>query len=194
MLDVISVAEGIKQLQGPGEHSRTWRIVHAFYEGLKANEPGIRVHQFVRCVEGFVLPEAGKTRRQLVHRTKLFVGPGHESLVGHLFDIRSAVEHLHGPLSTIPGGNDIERGLVLLRRAYEAEVLARYCVHRLFSSLALWPHFRGDAALANFWTLSDTKRQNLWGNTLDFKTAVRIFDEERARLQMDRRVGNKIKE
>lgn len=185
LADTQVVAAGIGQLQGRGEHSRTWRITHAFYAGLKEQEPGNRVHEFIRCIEGFVLPEIGKTRRQLVNRSKLFVGPSLESVIGHLFDIRSAVEHLHGPLNVVTGADDREKQLLLLRRAYEAEAIARYCIHRLFSRSQLWPYFRDDAELKRFWTLDDNDKQTLWGDPLDFGSVSQRYDNRWASIKLD---------
>ncbi len=184
LTDAYSVAEGIRQLQGQGEYSRMGRIIHAFYAGLKSDDPGTRIHEFIRCVEGFVQPKIGRTRKDIVHRSKLFVGAGHEGLLGHLFEIRSAVEHLHGPLSKIPAGDDCERRLLLLQRAYEAEAIARFCIHRLFSRSQLWEYFRDDAALEQFWVLDERPREALWGGPLDLGAALGLFDRRRASMQL----------
>jgi hypothetical protein len=93
------IAEGICNIYGTDEHNRVWRMLHAFLAGLRSHELGNRLHQFVRCIEGFVLPEIGQTRKQIISRSALFVGSGHEALLGALFDVRSRVEHLHDPLS-----------------------------------------------------------------------------------------------
>lgn len=175
---------GVQELQGTGEHSRTWRVVNAFYAGLKAGEPGIRVHQFVRCIEGFAFPTIGKTRKQIVHRAKLFLGSGFEFLVGHLYDIRSAVEHLRGPLDAVPGTDDQGRRLMLLQRAYEAEVVARYCIQRLFTNPRVWPHFNDESALAAFWELPDAERVEVWGAQLDAATEFGRFDRAYAAFAM----------
>jgi hypothetical protein len=59
------------------------------------------LHQFVRCVEGFIFPDEGKTKKQMTSRSELFLGATQHALMQTLFDIRSAVEHLHGPARVV---------------------------------------------------------------------------------------------
>lgn len=170
-----TIADAIDRLSGGGEHSRFWRITHAFYDAVRAQEPGQRIHQFVRCVEGFILPSPGRTERQFVSRTELFVGPRHHDTMRNLFEIRSAVEHLHGPLSAITAATERERRLVLLLRACEAEALARHCLRRLLMTPPLEEWFEDDTRLADFWKLSEADRRALWGPLLDFQAASDAF-------------------
>lgn len=181
----LAVAEGIGELQGPGEHSRVWRATNAFYTGLKASQPGDRIHQLVRCVEGFVIPEIGKTRKQVISRARLFVSPHQDDLIGQLFDIRSSVEHLHGPLVAITESNLKAKNLVLARRAYEIESMARHCLATLFLRQQLWPSFRNEPSLSAFWSLEEAERRDLWGDPLDWDTVSSTFDSERVSIQVD---------
>lgn len=151
----------ITALPGKGQMDRFGRALHAFCSGITAHDTDNRLHQFVRCVEGFVLPKAGKTKSQFKSRTELFIGPNHHRLAGELFDIRSTVEHLHGPLQVIPGATLRDKVLTLFRRAYEVEALAKYCVKRLLLSETLWPHFQDDASLTAFWNLPASVRSGL---------------------------------
>ena len=45
--------------------------------------------------DGLILPDTGKTKQQFKSRTELFIGPSHHELMGDIYDVRSAVEHLH---------------------------------------------------------------------------------------------------
>jgi hypothetical protein len=179
-----AVYDGLAGIEGGGEHSRVWRIVRAFYEGMQDNQFGNRIHQFVRCVEGFVFPDEGDTRRHMISRTELFLGPRHHELMRTLFNVRSAVEHLHGPYRVV---NDADRGRADLRLAelsFKAEALARYCLRLLFTNYDLWPHFADDTALAEFWALSGDARAAIWGPPLDLRVDFAHFREATARIQL----------
>lgn len=95
----------------------------------------------------------------------------------NLFRIRSAVEHLHGPLTAIAASDERARGLLLLLRAMQAEALARYCLARLLMIPDLHFWFRTDADLARFWSLSSTDREHAWGPKLDFAAVSNGFDD-----------------
>ena len=164
---------------GRDELSRTWRVTHALYQGLRESQLGERLHQFVRCIEGFIKPEAGKTRRQFKLRTRLFVGHGHGELVGILFDIRSAVEHLHGPLGAVPFKKEKEKHEYLARYTWIAELIARHCLTRLMETPELFAHFQTDDALEHFWTdTSEAERRDLWGEPLDVKAGSAAWRRE----------------
>jgi hypothetical protein len=174
------VAEGITAVEVAGAHDRTWRIIRAFYRALRSNEFGSRIHQYVRCIEGFILPDIGRTRRQFIHRSALFVGDGHDDLLGKLFDVRSAVEHLHGTYAIVTAPDRRAADLELAELAFKAEMIARHCLQRLFLTPALWPHFRDDASLAAFWRLPDADRIAIWGAPTETRVAFAFFDHRTA--------------
>lgn len=178
------LAAGIHVIQGTNEHSRIWRILDAFYAAVKSNQLGVRIHQFVRCVEGFVLPETGRTRRQMISRARLFVGPRNDSLIGTLFDIRSSVEHLHGPYHVVAGHDVKEKMLVLAELAHKSEVIARHCLQRLFGQPDVWPHFNDDASLGRFWSCDPGQRIRLWGPPLDAASAFSDFNRTAAASEL----------
>lgn len=179
-----AAAEGIAALEAGGGHERTWRVIHAFHEGLLSLAFGDRIHQFVRCVEGFVLPETGATRRQFINRSQLFLGPGHEQLLGELFDIRSKVEHLHGPYAAFAAPDRRAADLMLAEWNFKAESIARACLQRLFTTRALWPHFVDDAALSRFWTLTPAVRSGFWGQPSNINATFGHFNTRTATIQM----------
>ncbi|MDP2982973.1 MAG: hypothetical protein Q8O92_06575 [Candidatus Latescibacter sp.] len=184
-LDItMQVAEGISTLEREGEYNRTWRIMHALYAALKAEELGVRIHQCVRCIEGFILPEIGNTRRQFISRGALFIGSGHDELLGTLFDVRSAVEHLHGPYKAISAHDRMQKDLLLAKLGFRAEAIARDCIQRLFTTDTLWPYFKDDNALEKFWALDPTQRARIWGAPIDFKNKFKYFNSETAKIQL----------
>ena len=152
------------------------RVLQAFSTGVNHHAVEERLHQFVRCVEGFILPDIGSTESQFKSRTELFLGPRHHSLIEQLYRIRSAVEHLHDPLNPITAASAKTQIRILFQRAYEAEALARYCVKRLLLSPDLRPHFADDKTLAAFWALPKEERARLWGFPLDMNLTSSGFN------------------
>jgi hypothetical protein len=181
---VKQVYDGLVQVEGNGEHSRIWRIVRAFYGALRENQFGARIHQFVRCVEGFVFPDTGSTRKQMTSRSELFLGPGQHALTQTLFDIRSSVEHLHSPAQVVNNMDPKKAALELSEWSFKSEAVARYCLRRLFTTPSLWPHFADDAALAAFWKLSNSQRAALWGAPMDTAVAFGHYSGYTASIQL----------
>jgi hypothetical protein len=172
------IAEAFGRLHDVGPHNRIWRLQRAFYAAVGAAEVGERIHQLVRVVEGLVYPRVGQSRDDFIQRTKLFIGPGYEQLTGDLYDIRSSVEHLHGPLSPLPQLPQRERTILLLRRAVQAEWLARYCLQRLFLTPDLWPYVTEQVGLETFWRLAEARQRELWGSVGRIDVATDGFHEE----------------
>ena len=78
-----------------GGHWRLFRTLDVYREARTNSEILDRLHQFSRCIDGLILPDAGKTKQQFRSRTELFIGPRHHDMMGEIYDVRSAVEHLH---------------------------------------------------------------------------------------------------
>jgi hypothetical protein len=178
------IYDGLVQVEGTGEHDRIWRIVRAFYVALQERQLGARIHQFIRCVEGFVFPTQGNTRAQMTSRSELFLGPTQHTLIQTLFDIRSAVEHLHGPAHVVNDPDPHEADLKLAEYSFKSEVLARYCLRRLFLTPNLWPHFADDTALGAFWQLPSDQRAGLWGAAMNLTADFAHFNRPTASLQL----------
>lgn len=172
------IVDAMARIRKQGEFNRVWRVLHAFYAATRSNKLGLRLHQFVRCIEGFILPRKSSTEKQFVSRTELFIGPRHHPLMHILYQIRSAVEHLHGPFKAISGKSKRERHIELLRYTIQAEAIARHCLNRLFFNRSLWKYFEDDSMLEKFWALSSQERQSLWGEPIDIQSALRGFKPE----------------
>jgi hypothetical protein len=108
-----------------------------------------RLHQYCRCIDGLILPDAGRTTRQFKGKTELFIGTGHHDLMGDIYDVRSAVEHLHEYkyLETF----DRAVRLDLVKKEAITGHVARTAISHVLGNDALWPHFTNTAALAAFW-------------------------------------------
>ncbi len=128
-----------------------------------------RIHQFVRSLEGLILPDKGNTERQFVHRLQTAVignKKTHDSL-REIFNIRSKVEHLHNALDPLPGATSQEKEILLYRRSRQIDQLARFAISRILENDALRETFRTDAGIADFWKKADDKRAQIWENRLD---------------------------
>jgi hypothetical protein len=172
-------AKAVSQLFENAAHPRFGRILFAFLQALTHRELDRRLHQFVRCVEGFVYPGRSGLKKRFVERAQLFIGQGsvQRSLLTNLWDVRSVVEHLHGPFEAIDAPGERGRRLRLLRRAIEAEAIARHCIETFLDHPQLWEHFTTNAAAENFWQLSGKKRRDLWGASLELSMLDYHFDE-----------------
>lgn len=173
------LASAIAKLRDHGDYGRKWRVVRTFFGASQATEWGTRLHQYVRCLEGFTYPRRGKTREDFGARTALFLGPGYREVAEQMYDIRSGVEHLHGPFRFLPAIEPRARHLLLLRRTIEAEALARYCLIRFLEHEHIWPYFEDSLAIEQFWEhLTDSQRRAIWGEPFDLGTATAEFHEE----------------
>jgi len=171
------IAGSVAETRTAGGFERLGRALRAFYDGIHDDRVDERIHQFLRCVEGFVIPEPGRTLARLRSRTEAFLGPGHHERVGEWFDIRSAVEHLHVSHDSVPGGSLRDRLVRVMRMAWEVECLARDCLRRVLSDPELRDWFATDDRLGAFWELDEAERRELWGDPMDIEAAEAAFDE-----------------
>lgn len=163
---------GVVPLQGG--HWRFFRTLSLYVEARTISEILERLHQYCRCIEGLILPSTGDTKRQFKSRTELFIGPRHHDLMGQIYDVRSAVEHLHENryLETF----DREIRLDLLKKEAIAEHIARNALARIVGNNNLWPHFANTSALGQFWALDQADRRRIWGDPIDPMSAIADFD------------------
>lgn len=160
------VSTGMARLGAHSEFRRIWRMLHAFYAGLRSRYPGETAFQFVRVIEGFVLTKPGQGGPEFTRRTRLFVGDDCDELTRQLYTIRNHVAHLHDPLRTFNGNGHETSNMLLCQAAWQAEVVARYCLRRVFTRKELWPHFSNTDTIETFWTLGERQR-DIWGDALD---------------------------
>jgi hypothetical protein len=157
-----------------GGHWRLFRTLHIYTEAPTTGDILDRLHQYCRCIDSLILPDAGKTRQQFRSRTELFIGPRHHDLMGELYDIRSAVEHLHE--NRYLESFDRPTRLDLLKKEAIVEHIARMTLARILGDDALWPHFASTPALAKFWALTPPERQKIWGDPINPLAAIADFD------------------
>ena len=175
-----NLAESMGEVQGKEKYFRFIRVIRTFYEGVVEVSVDRQLHQFVRCIEGLILPVQGSTKKQFLSRTELFIGPRHHELMSLLFDIRSAVEHMHDPRHYLPVSDDKEGDVIIFKKAMESESIARYCINRILSRKSLWGYFKDDRAIESFWKMDSSGRNKLWGDHLNIDQISKNFNREEA--------------
>ncbi len=163
----------IKSFRDAGDMERFPRILGAFRTAMAAHELDVRLHQFVRCVEGFVLPKNPKAD-EFAHRVQRVVGGDHFSELRELYTIRGTIEHLKGPFPTIRG-SATQKHKTLLKRAIQAETLARYFLRYFLDSPDLRSSFSTESATSKLWSLSDSAFESVWPGRLALAAATRGF-------------------
>ena len=157
------------------KYDRIARVLFIYDNAVVTQSVHERLHQFCRCIEGFILPNVGKTEKQFVSRTELFVGPSHHDTMRVLYRMRSKVEHMHEydwPSELA----ERDRRLLVLRRAALVQEIARQCISRFLVAEDVWPYYSSPDQLANFWALSSLDRQRLWGPSFDLHAIDSKFD------------------
>ena len=146
----------------PGGHRRLFRVGSVYTDARTTGAITDHIHQYCRTIDGLILSEPGKGRQQFKSRTELFIGAGHHDLMGDLYDIRSAVEHLHD-YRYLERFNRAVR-LDLVKKGAIAEYIARTALAHIIGTPSLWPHFGNSPALEKFWSLPAAERQQLWAS------------------------------
>jgi hypothetical protein len=159
-----------------GGHWRLFRTLYVYVDARSTADIVDRIHQYSRCIDGLILPSVGKTKQQFKSRTELFIGPGHHDLIGELYDVRSAAEHLHENRYLEYFDRTVR--LELTRKEAIAEYLARSALVHIIGTDALWPHFGNTPALERFWALTPAQRTKIWGQSFDPLAAVADFDPQ----------------
>ena len=181
-VDAAILAAAYRQMQGrlgfeqTTKYNRVARILHIYDKAVCEENVHERLHQFCRCIEGFILPEIGQTLKQFISRCEVFVGPKHAATLRQLYEMRSKVEHMHE--YALPATlSERERRLTVMRMAALAQGLARWCISRFLESPALWPHYASAETLAAFWKLDGDGKSALWGRPIDLAALDNKFDE-----------------
>ncbi len=164
----------IEQTFKGGGALRLFRVLRLYQETRTKADILERVHQYSRCIDGLILPKVGETKRQFKSKTELFIGPRHHDLMGEIYDVRSAVEHLHE--NRYLGEFDREVRLDLLKKEAIVGHIAQTSIARIVENPALWPHFANTTSLAAFWALPKANREAIWGKPIDPIVSFTDFD------------------
>ncbi|MES1189894.1 MAG: hypothetical protein ABUS47_02320 [Steroidobacter sp.] len=159
-----------------GGYWRLCSILRIYVEARATPSIIDRIHQYCRCIDGLILPEVGKTQKQFKSRTEIFIGSNHHRLMGEVYDVRSAVEHLHENLYL--ENFDRATRLELARKEAIIEYIARTSIARIISNEKLWSHFSNADALKVFWDLPFDERKKIWGDPVDPLLALSDFNPQ----------------
>lgn len=171
------IAESLEFLRSTYQAGSTWQIFQTLRVYLEARtrlDILDRIHQYCRCIDGLILPDPGKTTRQFKNKTKLFIGDQHHSLMGEIYNIRSAVEHLHVDRYLQPFDRNVR--LELIKREAIVEHIARTSLIKILSGRDLLSHFTSSNALAAFWNKPFVELRRIWGEPIDPYTALADFE------------------
>jgi hypothetical protein len=166
--------DAIRTASLSGGHWRLFRTLALYVEARTVQDNIDRLHQYCRCIEGLIVPRPGDTKKQFKSRTELFIGPRHHELMGDIYDVRSAAEHLHE--NKYLEIFDRETRLDLMKKEAMVEYIARSTLARVLGDRNLWPHFANTTALQSFWALEEKKRRELWGCAINPYDAIVDFD------------------
>ena len=162
---------------------RFHRIVRTFREASYSGEVAQRLHQFVRTAEGF-LDTVGSGR--FAYRAQMLTEGNFSSVFKEMYQARSSVEHLRGPYARLSGNDDKEKHRTLIERAIQAEAFARFCLVNFLSRQELWPHFKDDTTISNFWNLPHADRMKLWMNQIPLTESTKGIDERLKRNEREK--------
>jgi len=160
----------------PGGAWRLFRVLNLYINARTVRDNLQRLHQFCRCIDGLILSEPGKTKRQFKSRTELFIGPGHHEFMGRAYDARSTVEHLNE--DQLIQEYDRALRIELLKTEGVLEYIARTCLARIISEPTLWSHFANVKTMAPFWAKSLGEQRNIWGKPIDPFEPLKDFEEK----------------
>jgi len=167
----VFLAARLENIDNKGED---WRRLRRAIDALSKGsaEPYLqdeRIHQFVRSLEGLILPRKAKTESQFIHRSQTFAiaNANNATALKEIFGIRSKVEHLHHALDALQGASSEEKEDLLYRRNRQVDELARFAISRILEDDGLREIFRTEASIADFWHRKDHERAKLWGSRLD---------------------------
>lgn len=159
--------------------------MNCFLNGTRSSHIHEKIRNFVRVIEAFILPDVGKTTKQFKSRTEIFIGAGKHELINKIYEVRSAIEHLHDPLIILCGKNNKEKFTSLLQLGITVEYMARCCIVRFLKNKELWDHFSTDEDIGKFWLLEGEEKQKIWGEYIDPQKANENFDVKRVTYTED---------
>jgi hypothetical protein len=152
---------------------RLRRGIDALFDGLsKPRWQDGRLHNFVRCLEAFILPEQGRTKSQFVDRAQTIAKASDptKAALEQMYDVRSQVEHLQHPLEPLPGATLRAKEQLVFLRTRQAEELARFAIRTVLDDPKLINTFKDDGGIDAFWKQPNHLRTAAWGPRFDLSS------------------------
>ena len=145
------------------------RCLNVLMDGFKKDIGEERIHQFVRVIEGLILPDIGRTKKQFVHRCQTFAKSTQKTvqILNEAFDLRSMSEHINDWQLALNAYRKDQRENFGLLRTRQMEKLASFAFSRILEDSSIRCHFLSDIETKLFWQLKDNERIKIWGNQLN---------------------------
>jgi hypothetical protein len=169
----LTISDQLRHIQNaqPDNWARLLRGIRTLLlANRQSNTVGDRLHQLVRSTESVIKPRTGTSRNDFAHRGQTIAlnNQGARNALLQLYDLRSAVEHLHMPTDVLPAGRTREENRRLVDRCtVQADSLARHALLSILESPALMGTFQSDDQIDAFWKQEFDDRVRLWGRRLD---------------------------
>jgi hypothetical protein len=171
-----TLAHAIKVHDEKCGQSRFTRCLRTFREAMESPYLDQRLHQFVRCAEGFAVPPFKQSGKQFAKRLKRVCAGSAQRQIEQMYTIRGGIEHLHGPYDRLPPMSTRKQWTRVLVRTVEAEALARYLILTYLTHTDLWSHFRRRADIDDFWNFKPRDFKRLWPTRIAFASIQSSFD------------------
>lgn len=178
LIQAVKLARGIDAIfeqPSGGRYLRLRKGFNAFLSGIRYEQIDAhnRLHQFVRSIDAVIKADQGKATKQFKERCQFFVGSNQNDvkLLSELYELRSAAEHLNPLDSKLGQYQQHERDNIKALRAYQAELLASFVYRKILSTPNLLSNFIDDAAIDSMWLQPPSQLKQLWGPTIDLRTA-----------------------
>jgi hypothetical protein len=171
-----SLAESINTLlQRKG--TRLLKGLTAAHQALVGRYGDERLHEFVRSLEAVMKPDVGRTERQFVHRTQVFIGRSSQSstIARQLYRLRSCVEHMNDYTAELMDIAHSKEGAENLaqRRSLQAGLLATHVYRHILGTHELFVLFSEETSIQKFWAKTAQEQDQIWGaNRIDLETAA----------------------
>lgn len=175
------LAPAISHVFANSDNYRLRRGYNAWHRAVLEREPGERLHQFVRAIEAILRPGKGNSSSGFSYYCQVFTGKScqFDKLLRELYKLRSALEHMNPYESVLAAHASEERGILALRRTFQAELLASYVYSQIFRDSQLRAEFSTDENITRFWGKALQQPIKFWGNPIDIeRLAQTLFDAQ----------------
>lgn len=168
------LARGVKAIfpenNWRGDFLRLRKGFNAYIDGLRHRHFHNRLHQFIRAIEAVIKPKQGEGTKKFQYRCQFFAGrkPDDVDLLGELYEMRCAAEHLNPMDDKLGKYPEHERPNLKALRTYQAELLAAFIYRKILLDPSVISHFKDDQTITDLWTGNDANGLiSFWGDTIN---------------------------
>jgi hypothetical protein len=180
----VDLAKGLRTIYGDdlempwqqerNDYLRLRKGFNSLLDAIKHPQAHIRLHQFVRAIEAVIKPKQGEGLKKFIYRCQFFAGrtPQDQKLLGELYEMRSAAEHLNPISDKLAEYPEHERDNLKLLRTYQAELLASFIYRKILTREDVLEHYKSDESIMNSWQQQASDLIALWGDTINLYDAA----------------------